>query len=481
MTGPCRSGWIALVVLLLLTLLNGLLWSAATPLWQGTDENGHFAATQFIAEHLRLPGPDDEFRADEMALAADLADVGKLPYHPELRQSFAAGADGPHEAELRALPPATRTSYARGAPGKLNHTSPLYYVLGAFFYRLAHGGDLLARLYAVRLLSIVLTMGMVLLSYLVAAEISPGRRDVPLTVATLVSFQPMLSFIGAIVNNDILVSLLTTAAIWVLMRIWLRGLTLRRAVSLGVSLGLGMLAKPLIAGLTIPVALVFARAWWRGRGQRWPVILNGVLALALALVLCGWWQVRSLALNDGELYMDEIKKGYRIVDRPSFDYRGHFWAHATDYYASILGGVWGSYWAAFGWLDTAAAPIYYRAIDALTALGLAGQLIYLFTLLRRRAWDKAGIMALSIAIVLSPIVMMHVYDFSYWSQHGIGRGLQGRYFFGQMAPLFLLVLTGLLFLLPKRWHSATHLALRIGIIVANFYCLLRVILPRYYS
>ena len=59
-----RREWYSLGFLLLLTLLNGLLWSAAVPLWQGTDEDGHFAATQFVAEHLRLPGPDDGFRAD---------------------------------------------------------------------------------------------------------------------------------------------------------------------------------------------------------------------------------------------------------------------------------------------------------------------------------------------------------------------------------------------------------------------------------
>jgi len=82
---------LSLVLLLLLTLHNGLLWSAVTPLWQGPDEDGHFAATQFVAEHLRLPGHDNGFRADEVLLAADLADTGKLYNHPKLRQAFGNG------------------------------------------------------------------------------------------------------------------------------------------------------------------------------------------------------------------------------------------------------------------------------------------------------------------------------------------------------------------------------------------------------
>jgi 4-amino-4-deoxy-L-arabinose transferase-like glycosyltransferase len=475
-----RRAHLGLALLLLLTLLDGLLWSAATPLWQGPDEDGHFAATQFVAEHLRLPGHADGFRADELALAADLADTGKLHNHPELRQAFSDGQTGPHEAELRALDPATRTSYAIGAPGKLNHTSPLYYVLGAGIYRLAYGADLQGRVFAVRLFSVALTTLMVLVSYFLTVEVLLGRRDVALIVAVVISFQPMLSFVGSVVNNDILLNLIATTAIWVLVRTWRRGVTARQAVALGLALGLGMLAKPLIAGLALPVAWVFVREWWQRRGERRRVVLLGLLALAVALALCGWWLVRSFDLNDGELYMNEVKKGYRVIAQPRFDYRGHPWRHAVDYYASIVGGVWSSYWAAFGWLDTPAAPAYYRLVDAVTLLGVLGLAVYVCRLVRRRAWPQLGVTGLLVALVLSPVAMMHVYDYTYWIEYGVGRGLQGRYFFGQMAPLFILLVIGLLTLLPRRWHGAGHLALRIGIVTANFYCLLWAFLPRYY-
>jgi len=476
----CRRERVGLALLLLLTLINGLLWSAATPLWQGPDEDGHFAATQFVAEHLRLPGHDDGLRADELVLAADLADTGKLHNHPELRQAFGDRETGPHEAELRTLDPATRTLYTAGAPGKLNHTSPLYYMLGAGIYRLAYGADLLGRVFAVRFFSVILTALMVLASYFLTAEVLPGRHAVALTVAAMVSFQPMLSFVGSVVNNDILLNLITTVAIWLLVRMWRRGITVRRAAILGAALGLGMLAKPLIAGLALPVAWVFAREWWQRRGERYRVVLLGLVTLVVALILCGWWQVRSFDLNDGEIYMNEVKKGYRVITDPFFDYRGHPWQHTVDYYASIVGGVWSSYWAAFGWLDTPAAPAYYRAIDAVTLLGLLGLAVYLVRRLHRRAWVEIGVPLLLIAAVLSPVVMMHVYDYTYWNEYGVGRGLQGRYFFGQMAALFFLLLAGLLTLLPKRWHGAAHIVLRAGMVVANFYCLLQAVLPRYY-
>jgi len=74
---------------------------------------------------------------------------------------------------------------------------------------------------------------MVLVSYMLGVQAFPSHADAPLTVATLVSFQPMLSFIGAIVNNGILLSLLTAWSIWVLVQIWVHGVTARRAVALG--------------------------------------------------------------------------------------------------------------------------------------------------------------------------------------------------------------------------------------------------------
>jgi 4-amino-4-deoxy-L-arabinose transferase-like glycosyltransferase len=475
-----RHNYSALVLLLLLTLLNGLLWSAATPLWQGPDEDGHFSAMQFIAEHLRLPGHEDGFRADEMVLAADLADTGKLHNHPELRQAFGDGENGPHEAELSALDPATRTSYTIGAPGKLNHTPPLYYMLGAAVYRLAYGADLLERVFAVRFFSVALTALMVLVSYFLAVEVLSDQHDAALTVAALVSFQPMLSFVGSVVNNDILLNLTTTAAIWALVRMWRHGVTGWRAIALGTALGLGMLTKPLIASLALPVAWVFAREWWRRRGEQRQVVLLGLLTLIVALALCSWWVARSFDLNDGELYPNEVKKGYRIITEQRLDYVGHPWRHTMDYYASLAGGVWGSYWAAFGWLDTPAAPPYYRAIDVVTLLGLLGLTVYLFQTVRRYGWGGAGVMFLLLAVVLSPVVMMHIFDYNYWNEYGVGWGWQGRHSFGQMAALFVLLLTGLLTLLPKRWLGAGHLALRIGIVATNFYCLLQVMLPRYY-
>ena len=44
-----RTDYGLLVLILAITAIKGALWSIAIPLWQGPDENRHFAVVQFIA------------------------------------------------------------------------------------------------------------------------------------------------------------------------------------------------------------------------------------------------------------------------------------------------------------------------------------------------------------------------------------------------------------------------------------------------
>ena len=80
-----RADYGLLALILVLTAIKGTLWSIAIPLWQGPDENLHFASVQFIAEHGWLPGPGDVYRDDENVLAGELADIAGacLPEAPD--------------------------------------------------------------------------------------------------------------------------------------------------------------------------------------------------------------------------------------------------------------------------------------------------------------------------------------------------------------------------------------------------------------
>ncbi|MBP6471987.1 MAG: hypothetical protein KA773_16180, partial [Chloroflexi bacterium] len=83
-----RQEWLLILLLFAIMLLKGALWSLAFPLWQGPDEDDHFAVIQFIGENGRLPDTADTFLPDEITRSRELADVGRLDYAPEQRQGW---------------------------------------------------------------------------------------------------------------------------------------------------------------------------------------------------------------------------------------------------------------------------------------------------------------------------------------------------------------------------------------------------------
>ena len=89
-------------LLFVIMLVKGALWSLAFPLWQGPDEDDHYAVIQFIGENGRLPDEADVWLPDEVALSRELADVGRLDYNPEQRQGWSSqpvglAAHQPHQ------------------------------------------------------------------------------------------------------------------------------------------------------------------------------------------------------------------------------------------------------------------------------------------------------------------------------------------------------------------------------------------------
>lgn len=150
-----------------------------------------------------------------------------------------------------------------------DHQPPLYYLLLAPVYR-ATGGDLTA----LRLVSVALGAGVVLLAYTLARLLLPARRGVALGTAALVAYIPQHAAILGSVNNDALAYLLA-AAVLVLCALYVteHDPVAFRRVRWGFSAGAGLLA--LVALLGLP---------WGRPGALW-----AVPALFAASVAAVWW------------------------------------------------------------------------------------------------------------------------------------------------------------------------------------------------
>ncbi|MCB8976452.1 MAG: DUF2142 domain-containing protein [Ardenticatenaceae bacterium] len=476
-------------LLFVIMLVKGALWSLAFPLWQGPDEDDHYAVIQFIGENGRLPDEADVWLPDEVALSRELADVGRLDYNPEQRQGWSNQSVGLREAEFDSLPPASRTSTETQITGKLMHATPLYYLLAAIPYRLVgYDQNLLVRMQVQRLFAVLLSSPIVLAAYLIVQLLFPNNQAMRLTIPILVTFHPQLTQMTAVISVDGFFFVLYTLLIYFCLRVLRDGLDMKTAVLIGLTFAAAFLIKPTINGFVPLVALVVLYDWWRRKGERWSVFWAAVVMNGIILPPAAWWMARSWRINHDLFYFNPVVEGHRIINNPFYDYQ--FLPHMLDYYQSVWGGLFVTWWAHFGWVDTPLPPWVYHLLRVLTVLAIAGLAWKLgrdwakrpsFTQWQTRQCMAPPIVWLFLALtLLVPVLLLQGYDLTFWWEYGNGRGLQGRYWLGTVVPMLTFFTLGLLFWLPPRWRPAAHWFLRLGMVWFNFVALLGYILPRYY-
>ncbi len=421
-------------------------------------------------------------------MSRQLADVGRLPYAPEQRQAFSNSTIGPGELEFAEVPVQLRSSFDLQAVGKLNKATPLYYIIAALPYRLFSSGDLLARAQTQRIFSLLMSSGIVIIAYLIARLLFPTNAAMRLTIPTLVVFQPMITQITAVISVDgfyfFCYSLLILFGIMVLHNKF----NWRYGLAIGVAFSIGFLTKPTLSGFAPIIALLVVYDFWRGKGRRKEIVLGTVVMGAAILILTSWWIVRSLRISDDLFYFNPVLEGHRIIQNPYFDYT--FLAHMVDYYRSVWGGIFVTWWAHFGWLDTPLPPWVYSFLRLMTFAAIGGLTYWVIRNWQKRpslsAWkngDRSAPLVVWMFLALTlivPIVLLQGYDLTFWWQYGNGRGLQGRYWLGTVVPMLTFLTLGLLVWVPQRWQPAAHNVLRGGMVFLNFASLLVYVLPRFY-
>ena len=143
---------------------------------------------------------------------------------------------------------------------------PLYYVYDTLPYAVASGGSMFDRIFAMRLGNLPALVVVVVFAWLIAGELLGRRRWLQTLVTLAVALQPQLLHMTAVVNPDVFLAALWTAALYVMTIIVKRGPTRGRLAWLGA----------LTAG-------VLPHAAARPRDRACPsVVVLGVLGLAAA-------------------------------------------------------------------------------------------------------------------------------------------------------------------------------------------------------
>ena len=341
----------ALLLVLLVYFALAALFAFKTPPWQNPDEPAHYNYAAYLAAELKLPV------------------LQKGDY------------DGAYLEQLKAekFPPELSIEPVRYE----FHQPPLYYLLAAPVYWLSGGSPL-----ALRLFSVVLGAGVVLLVFLCARSVLPGSPHIALGAAAFAAFLPMHISVMASVNNDALAELVIAAAMLALLR-WQnteigedrgegsRGSGHRLLLATGVLIGVGFLTKA-TAYILLPVALIVVAAGTvrRGQGDTLSVkaqISQYALIIAPALLLgLPWWIRNSLVYGNwdflGLAWHDVVVSGQPtaaawIAENGWSAYWERAWTFTSK-----------SFWGVFGWLGVFMDGRVYTALFVLSLMAAAGAL-----------------------------------------------------------------------------------------------------------
>ncbi len=428
--------WRVSAVILALAGLRGALYAFTVPPWQHPDEPTHFEHIRLIADTGRLPTPRTVSLPLRQEISASM-----------LRHGFWRGIQQPvlDDASLSTTPNSPLGITTTGHPR-------LYYLLAALWLRPWLRLSVEAQLYIVRLLSVLLNLGVVTVTWLTAAALFPARRDIVLGTLGLLLFQPMYTDIMAAANNDALVNLLASAFFWQVAGIYQRGTT---GPAVGMALALlvaGLLTKTTALAIvaSAPVALLFYP--WPCRQARSIVIgVVGVTGLILVLGFLGmsqpaaaWWQPLTTAL--ARYVRADLPGTWQNLASPE--------ARVQYYQTAVI--VFQSFWAIFGWRHILLSAPWYQALTLVTVVAFGGLVWRGALWVRQRGWQRAdGWRGRYLLFGLSALIVAWLAAiFRSQIEQGTGRTYfsHGRYVFVAILPFALLFTTGWLAGAPPRWR-----------------------------
>ncbi len=428
-----------LILLLLVTFFKGVVWSAFIPIWHTPDEQAHFAQVQYYAEtNSRTFAGNDlskEVYESERLLGTLRDDMGNnaFTYHPEYNIDFGTTTTGIYEYQLSTLPHSFRTEFVKKEAARY---PPLFYIISSLGYRVGMNSDIFVRIFLTRYISIIMGTATVWISYLLAKEIFSRNGLLSISIAAFVSFQPMFTFLNAGINNDNLMNLLATILLWLMVRSLRTGITLASSIAMGLVIGLGIITKQLLYPF-IPLPILVFGYEILFRKDRQSSAVKKVIPFLFALVLFG-----------GMVFIQQWIRGGKLPAWPSGSASA---ASAdltiTDYllqkFPQLYRETFPWYWGVFKWLGVVLPLNVLRAIKVAIAISFIGLVKYIASQFKlRKLTTQDWQFLLLIFSSAWYIYWLLMWDFMLIRSIGFSHGLQGRYFFPNLAAHLTLIAFG---------------------------------------
>ncbi len=439
-----RLSTAAIAAILALYLALALIYNAATPIFEASDEFRHFTTIHYLVRNHRLP----VLQVSDDPLAP-WQEAGQPPLYYLAGAALTGWIDTSDLAELDFNPHAEA-----GIPSTSSDNKNLFVHPASEDF--PYGGASLAA-HLARLLSIVLGAGTVFLTWRLARLIAPATPSVAVLGTALVAFNPQFLFVSASVDNDNAITLAATAALLLMAQLLLQGVATRRLWLLSGALGCAVLSK--LSGLGLPPVAALVVAAQTPRSLGWAALVRRWAVLAVGpIVVAGWWFARNWAIYGeptglrawGELIQARSPSLLKVL--------------------SEAPGLFLSYWAVFGAFDIETDGWVYAIYGALCLAGTGGLL-----LARRhvgkelRSWRPVWLLIGWFALELAALAR--------WTM--VASASTGRLLFPASAPVAVALSLGLVMPVRPAWRMPFGTALSALLLALAAYLPFRYIFPAY--
>jgi Dolichyl-phosphate-mannose-protein mannosyltransferase len=428
-TGRVRRAWTRLPRLLrAVVVLHGLMLLSATvfyPNYRGPDEPLHVDLIAATVQGDTLPWPAPGARQ----VAAGV-NAGSTLTNGRIDSSAVRPAEqAPRRSE--------RPSYADAGgdqptppPNQLvQHPPAFYYLMAPALAVIPHWQDQpFDRIVAwLRAVNALLLLPLPLLGYALARRV--GLSEAVSTAAAMVPLAvPQLYHIGSAVNNDNLLLPLLAATSVVAAGVGQGDLRFRTAAGLGLLAGACLLTKGF--GLFLPLLIALAYLVAATRRGLWRAILPCALSGAVAVGTGGWWWIHN-KIAYGVVQPDGTKTVQpNLVDHTTFAKTGTRWL-----------GMFGDQMNRRFWLDPGATHLpAVVGVVAVVAAVLVGAGVLTTLAVGSPARRDSLLLAVPLLCLLG-IVAWGSWDA--WEKVLRPAGMQGRYLYGGLPGLGVLVVGGI--------------------------------------
>jgi len=441
------------IVLLFVAL--AVVYSIVGPLFEPPDEVFHYPYVKHLADGGGLPVQ----RPGEDAMWEQEGSQPPLYYALAAAATFWINTDD--LPSVRRINPHAR----RGIPLAQDNKNIVIHTAREDF---PWQGSVLA-VHLIRLFSVVMAAGTILCTYRLGLDLFPDRPLLALGAMAFNALIPTFLFVSSSVNNDNLVTLLSSVTLLLLVRVVQRGLPRRLLILVGVLIGLACLSKLSALGLIPLAALALGlrhllvlhgsshstpplsvardtaatkRRFWLEVG-RW--MADCVVVLAPAALVAGWWYARNWQLYGEPLGLSAMLD---VVGRRSE-------VPSLDKLFGEFRGFRISFWGLFGAVNVLLRPHWvYWILDGVSLLAIAGLATAAWRSRRSPRWPPSFLSASWIAIVLVALAR--------WTS--ATKASQGRLLFSAISPICLFLVLGLVECVPKR-HALYGLGALLGLML----------------